>query len=98
MRASLAAKTYRSRIISASSSGSDRTMTAEVVAPDRMHMTMQMDMPGRATVKSERIIVGKESYVKTGDAPWQIDPFGLGDLLSQLRDPKLIDEIEQRLR
>lgn len=96
MRASLAAKTYRSRIVSASSSGSDRTMTAEVVSPDRMHMTMQMDMPGRATVKSERIIVGKESYVRTGDAPWQKDPFGMGDVLSQLRDPKLIEAIEQR--
>ena len=96
MRASLAAKTYRSRIVTTSSSGSDRTMTAEVVAPDRMRITMQMDMPGRATVKSERIIVGKESYVKTGDAPWQKDPFGMGDLLSQLHDPKLIEAIEQR--
>ena len=96
MRASLAAKSYRSRIVTSSSSGSDRTMTAEIVAPDRMRMTMEMDMPGRGTVKSERIIIGKESYVRMGDAPWQKDPLGMGDLLSQFRDPKLIDAIAEK--
>ena len=64
MRASLAAKSYRSRIVTTSSSGSNRTMTAEFVAPDRMRMTMEMDMPGRGAVKSERIIIGKEAYVR----------------------------------
>ena len=96
MRASLAAKSYRSRMVTSSSSGSDRTMTAEIVAPDRMRMTMEMEMPGRGTVKSERIIIGKEAYVRVGDAPWQKDPMGMGDLLSQFRDPKLIDAITEK--
>ena len=96
MRASLAAKSYRSRMVTSSSSGSNRTMTAEVVAPDRMRMTTEMDMPGRGTVKSERIIIGKEAYVRMGDAPWQKDPIGMGDLLSQFRDPKAIDAIAEK--
>ena len=96
MRASLAAKSYRSRMVTSSSSGSNRTMTAEVVAPDRMHMTMEMDMPGRGAVKRETIIIGKETYVRVGDAPWQKDPMGMGDLLSQFRDPKAIDAIAEK--
>lgn len=96
MRASLAAKSYRSRIVITSSSGSNRTMTAEVVAPDRMHMTTEMDMPGRGTVKNETIIIGKETYVRAGDAPWQKNPMGMGDLLSQFRDPKAIDTIAEK--
>jgi hypothetical protein len=96
MRASLAAKTYRSRMVTTSSSGSNRTMTAEIVAPDRMRMTMEMEMPGRGTVKSERIIIGKEAYVRVGDAPWQKDPMGMGDLLAQFRDPKAIDAIAEK--
>ena len=96
MRASLAAKSYRSRMVTSSSSGSNQTMTAEFVAPDRMRMTMEMDRPGRGTVKSERIIIGKEAYVRVGDAPWQKDPMGMGDLLSQFRDPKAIDAIAEK--
>jgi hypothetical protein len=96
MRASFAAKSYRSRIVTASSSGSNRTMSAEFVAPDRMRMTMEMDLPGRGAVKNETIIIGKEAYVKAGDAPWQKNPMGMGDLLSQFRDPKLIDAITEK--
>lgn len=96
MRASFAAKSYRSRIVSTSSSGSNRIMTAESVSPDRMRITMEMVMPGRGTVKSERIIIGKEVYAKMGDAPWQKDQTGMGDLLSQFRDPKLIDAIAEK--
>jgi hypothetical protein len=96
MRASLAAKTYRSRMVTTSSSGSNRTMTAEIVAPDRMRMTTEMDMPGRGTLKNETIIIGKETYVKAGDAPWQKNPLGMGDLLAQFRDPKAIDAIAEK--
>ena len=96
MRASLAAKSYRSRIVTTSSSGPNRTMTAEFVAPDRMRMTMEMDMPGRGAVRNETIIIGKETYLKAGDAPWQKNPMGMGDLLSQFRDPKAIDAIAEK--
>ena len=96
MRASLAAKSYRSRIVTTSSSGSNRTMTAEFVAPDRMRMTTEMDMPGRGAVKNETIVIGKETFVKAGDAPWQKNPLGMGDLLAQFRDPKAIDAIAEK--
>ncbi len=96
MRASLNAKSYRTRRESTSSSSSNHIITAEFVAPDRMHITMEMDMPGRATVKSEKIYIGKEAYARTGDAPWQKDPMDMGDMLSQMRDPKLIDTITEK--
>ena len=96
MRASLAAKSYRSRMVTASSSGSNHTMTAEFVAPDRMRMTMEMDMPGSGAVKRETIIIGKETYVRVGDAPWQKDSMGMGDLISQFRDSKAIDAIAEK--
>lgn len=64
MRASLEAKSYRSRIVTCSSNGSDRTMTAEIVAPDRMRMTMEMDIPGRGAVKRETVIIGKETTTR----------------------------------
>jgi hypothetical protein len=96
MRASLAAKSYRSKMVTNSSSGSNRTMTAEIVAPDRMRMTAEMDMPGRGTRKNETIIIGKETYVKAGDAPWQKNPMGMGDLIAQFRDPKAIDAIAEK--
>jgi hypothetical protein len=96
MRASLAAKSYRSRMVITSSSGSNRTMTAEIVAPDRMRMTAEMDMPGRGTRKNETIIIGKETYVKAGDGPWQKNPMGMGDLIAQFRDSKAIDAIAEK--
>ena len=96
MRASVAAKSYRSKMVTTSSSGSNHTMTAEIVAPDRMRMTAEMDMPGRGTRKNETIIIGKETYVKAGDAPWQKNPLGMGDLLAQFRDPKAIDAIAEK--
>jgi hypothetical protein len=96
MRTSLDAKSYRSRIVTTSSGGHDQKITAEVVAPDRMHMTMEMEMPGRGTVKREMIYLGKESYMKVGDAPWQKFPMGMGDLMAQFRDPKLVEAIAQK--
>ncbi|MDT5268630.1 MAG: hypothetical protein QOH49_816 [Acidobacteriota bacterium] len=96
MRASLDAKSYRVRRVMTSSNGRNHNMTGEVVMPDRMHITTEMEMPGRGAVKQEVIYIGKESYKRIGDAPWQKDPLGMGDVLSQLRDPKLIDAIQQK--
>jgi hypothetical protein len=96
MRASLAAKSYRSRMVTSSSSGSNQIMTAEFVAPDRMRMTMEMDMPGSGAVKRETIVIGKETFVKAGEAPWQKNPMGMGDLIAQFRDPKAIDAIAEK--
>jgi hypothetical protein len=58
-----------------------------------MHITTELDLPGRGVAKSERIYIGKESYARAGEAPWQKDTFGMGEMLSQMRDPKLIDAI-----
>ncbi|MEJ7848391.1 MAG: hypothetical protein WKF92_09910 [Pyrinomonadaceae bacterium] len=96
MRASFDAKSYRSRITTTSSNGSNQVVTAEIVAPDKMHMLQEMKTGNGQAVKSERIIIGKESFVKAGDGPWQKDPMDLGDLVSQFRDPKLIEAITEK--
>ncbi len=87
MLASFDSRSYRSRITTTSSSGSEQIVNADIVAPDKMHMHQELKTPNGPTVQSERIIIGKESFVKTGEAPWQKDPMDLGDLVSQFRDP-----------
>ena len=96
MRASFDAKSYRSRITTTSPSGSNQVVTAEIVAPDKMHMLQEMKTANGPAVKSERIIIGKESFVKAGDGAWQKDPMDLGDLVSQFRDPKLLEAITEK--
>jgi len=95
MQASLDAKSYRSRIATTSSDGHNNNIMAEVVTPDRMHITMEM-ASGRGTVKREMIYIGKESYERAGDAPWQKGSLDMSDMFSQFRDPKLIDAIAQK--
>lgn len=57
---------------------------------------METDTPGRSTDKKEIIIIGKDYFIKEGDAPWQKSPMDMGDLFSQFRDPKLIDAITKK--
>lgn len=95
MRASLNAKSYRSRIATGSD-GNNINITAEFVAPDRMRIVTRMDMPGQSQNTSERIYIGKQSYARAGDGPWQKDSMDMGDMLSQMRDPKLIEAIQQK--
>ena len=70
--------------------------TAEVVTPDRMHITTEMNASGREAVKSEMIYIGKQSYARAGDGAWQKDSLDMSDMFSQFRDPKLIDAIAQK--
>ena len=96
MRASLDAKSYRSRIATtAGSDGHNINITAEFVAPDRMRIVTEMDMPGQSPNKSERIYIGKQSYARAGDAPWQKDSLDMSDMFSQMRDPKLIEAVQK---
>jgi hypothetical protein len=97
MRKNLEAKSYRMRSVTTSTSGYNSSMTTEFVAPDRMHAVTETNMPGQAAARREIIYIGKVSYVKTGDALWQKDDMGMGDLIAQMRaDPKLIDELTNK--
>ena len=96
MRASQDAKSYRSRIATTGSDGHNINITAEFVASDRMRIVTEMDMPGQNPNKSERIYIGKQSYVRAGNAPWQKDSLDMSDMLSQMRDPKLIEAVQQK--
>lgn len=95
IRKNLEAKSYRMRNMITSSNGYNSRKTGEFVAPDRMHIITETDMPGSATVQREIIYIGKESYVRAGDSAWQKSEFGMGDVIAQMRDPKLIEEITQ---
>lgn len=93
MRANLDAKSYRMRSTTTSSSGYKSNISAEFVAPDRMHTITETDMPGRSTIRRELIYIGKDSYIRVGDSPWQKYFAEMSDIMAQMRDPKLAEEI-----
>ena len=93
MKAQMSTKSYRAQMVSASSSGTNSTTVIEFVAPDRFHMTQNVDVPGHGPTKRETIIVGKDTWMKTGDASWQKFPIDIGQMITQFRDPKMLDEL-----
>ncbi len=93
MGAQLSAKSYRAQMVSASSNGTNSTMVVEFVAPDRFRLTQDMALPGRGNVKRETIIIGKDTWMKAGAAPWQKFPVDIGSIAAQFRDPKVLDEL-----
>jgi hypothetical protein len=72
-------------------------MILEFVSPDRYHMTRESELPGRAAVKQETIIVGGEAWIKMGDAPWQRFPGNLGETIAQLRNTKVVEELSKAM-
>jgi hypothetical protein len=96
MKASLDVKSFRKRITTTNSSGSNINSTIEFVAPNRAHITQDMTLSNGSNVKKEMIITDKDSYVKNGDVSWQKSPMDLGDFLTQFRDPKIIDELTEK--
>ena len=95
MRAMLAATSYRSRMLSSGSGGTSSSTVLEFVAPDRFHMSRETETPGRGAKKQETIIIGNDTWMKMDGAPWQRFPANLGDVIKQLRNPKVIEELTQ---
>lgn len=93
MQSMLDAKSYRARVESMTSSGTTSKTTIEFVAPDHFHLTRESSTPGHAAIKQETIVVGDETWMKMGDAPWQKFPLNLGDTIKQFRNPDVINEI-----
>jgi hypothetical protein len=93
MRSMLDAKSYRARVESTTSSGTTSKTTIEFVAPDHFHLTRETTAPGHPVTKQETIVVGDETWMKMGDAPWQKFPLNLGDTIKQFRNPEVISEI-----
>ena len=93
MKSMLAAKSYRARVESSTSNGTTSKTTIEFVAPDHFHLTREASTPGHAGMKQETIVVGEETWMKMGEAPWQKFPASFGDIIKQFRDPKVIDQI-----
>ncbi len=95
MGAMLAAKSYRARWVTSSSSGTNSTTILEYVAPDRYHMVREAERSAGNINKIETIIVGQKTFMKMGDGPWRKFPVNVGELIAQFRDPKVIDELSK---
>ena len=93
IKSMLAAKSYRARVESTTSTGTISTTAIEFVAPDHFHLTRESNTPGHAAIKTETIVVGDESWMKMGDAPWQRFPANLSEAIKQFRNPDVINEI-----
>lgn len=93
MNAMLAARSYRARVESSTSNGTSSKTLVEFASPDHFHLTREVTIAGHAPRRQETIIIGGDTWMKMGDSPWQAFPVNLGDLITQFRDPKIIDEI-----
>jgi hypothetical protein len=96
LKASLDVKSYRTRITTTNSGGGGMNMTAEFVAPNRAHITQDINLSDGSNIKKEWIFVGKDYYIKAEGGSWQKSPMDMGDLLTQFRDPKLIETITEK--
>lgn len=83
IRAQLDAKSFRARMES-DFGGQSSTRVVEFVAPDRFHMTSDID---------EIIIVGPASYRRAKGGQWQKLPADMGSMINAFRDPKIIEEL-----
>jgi len=97
MQSMLAAKSYRARAESTTSNGTKSTTKIEFVAPNHFHLTHESNTPGHAAIKQETIVIGDESWIKMGDAPWQEFPANPGEALKQFRNPDVINEIAKSI-
>jgi len=93
MNAMLAARSYRARVESSTSNGTSSKTLVEFASPDHFHLTREITVAGHAPRHQETIIIAGDTWMKMGDTPWQQFPINLGDLITQFRDPKIIDEI-----
>lgn len=97
MKAMLAARSYRARVESSTSSGTTSTTLVEFASPDHFHLTREVTVAGRAPRHQETIILGNDTWMKMGETPWQKFPLNLGDLITQFRDPKILEQIARSI-
>jgi hypothetical protein len=93
MRAQLDARSYRARMVSSSSNSTESTLALEFVAPDRFHMTRQSKLPGKGDSTQEIIVVGNDTFMKMGEGAWRKMPMNMGELITQFRDPKVLEQL-----
>jgi len=94
MRSQIAAKSYRSRINQTSSNGTTTTMLVEYASPDRYHVVRD-GQAGNTDSKLEFLIVGKETYMKSGNGAWTKYPADMGSMIATFNDPKAIEELNK---
>jgi hypothetical protein len=63
-------------------------VAAEVVLPDRMHVTTEA-----GSVKSEAIYIGEDSFMRANGGAWEKAGLDMSDRFAMFRDTKMIDAI-----
>lgn len=94
MRSQLDARSFRARVEQSASNGMTGTMLVEYVSPDRYHVVREAKA-GEKDSRLEYVIVGKDTYAKTGGNPWTKLPVDMGAMISSFRDPKVIEELNK---
>jgi hypothetical protein len=94
MRSQLDARSFRARMEQSAANGMTNTMLVEYVSPDRYHVVREAKA-GAKDPRLEYVIVGKETYAKTGDGPWTKFPVDMGGMISSFKDPKIIEELRK---
>ena len=85
MEAQLNAKSLRANMTSTSSQGT-YTATLEYASPDRYRLVSS---------QGEMVVVGNDAYMKAGGR-WVKSPVNAGQLISQFRDPKMVEELRRK--
>jgi len=99
--AQLAAKSFRYRLEFFLASGGH--VEAEFVAPDRFHITMIGQSPGPGgEMRQEMIIIGKDTFMKIANMPWQKTEAGSGETtmattIAQMAQQFRNEDVAQRM-
>jgi outer membrane lipoprotein-sorting protein len=93
MKAVMDAKSYRSTLTTSKDGAVQSTTTVEFVAPDRFHMTQDLNTANKGQVRNEMAAVGGEVFMRPANGRWQKMPVDMSKMLAAVRDPKVIDDI-----
>lgn len=90
MRAFLAEKSFRSKMEGKNSDGYEINGEMAFSSPDRYQINMNMNS-SQQKIATEVILIGKESYLRMGNAGWQKAPVDIGQFVRQIRDEQMLE-------
>lgn len=92
-QAFLQLKSFRADMATKSDKGEGQT-SLEFVAPDRYRMHSTNNYGGQTTHQTT-ILIGAQTYMKMGEAPWRKLPVNIEGMVRAFRDPKMIEQIQK---
>jgi len=88
-------KSFQAKSDATSDQGTLISNTIDFLAPDSYHLQSSVKLAQDMGDKREFIIIGANSYVKTGEAPWEKFPMDMGSIVKNFRDQKMLDSIQK---